>query len=101
MADHGFSEGRACGFNRSAWHYEPLRGQDDAARVRMRKIANERRRFGYRRLAILLRRERRGMNLKKVYRLYREERVTVRKRSGRERALGTRPPVAFIPRHER
>ena len=41
------------------------------------------------------------MNLKKVYRLYREERVTVRKRSGRERALGTGPPVAFIPRHER
>jgi putative transposase len=104
MADHGFSEGRACGLigvNRSAWHYEPLRGQDDAARVRMREIANERRRFGYRRLAILLRRERRGMNLKKVYRLYREERVTVRKRSGRERALRTRPPVAFIPRHER
>ena len=104
MADHGFSEGRACGLigvNRSPWHYEPLRGQDDAARVRMREIANERRRFGYRRLAIPLRRERRGMNLKKVYRLYREERVTVRKRSGRERALGTRPPVAFIPRHER
>jgi putative transposase len=104
MADHGFSEGRACGLigvNRSAWHYEPLRGQDDAARVRMREIANERRRFGYRRLAILLRRERRGMNLKMVYRLYREERVTVRKRSGRERALRTRPPVAFIPRHER
>jgi len=104
MADHGFSEGRACGLigvNRSAWHYEPLRGQDDAARVRMREIANERRWFGYRRLATPLRRERRGMNLKKVYRLYREERVTVRKRSGRERALGTRPPVAFIPRHER
>jgi len=100
MADHGFSEGRACGLigvNRSAWHYEPLRGQDDAARVRMREIANERRWFGYRRLATPLRRERRGMNLKKVYRLYREERVTVRKRSGLERALGTRPPVAFIP----
>ena len=67
----------------------------------MREIANERRRFGYRRLATPLRRERRGMNLKKVYRLYREERVTVRKRSGRERALRTRPPVGFIPRHER
>jgi len=77
--------------------YEALRGRDDAVRERMREIANERRRFGYRRLAIPLRRERRGMNLKKVYRLYREELVTVRKRSGRERALGTRPPVAFIP----
>jgi putative transposase len=51
----------------------------------MREIANERRRFGYRRLAILFRRE--GMNLNKVYRLDREERLTVRKRGGRKRAL--------------
>jgi putative transposase len=98
MADHGFSERRACrliGVNRSAWQYEPLRGQDDAVRVRMREIANERRRFGYRRLAILLKREGKGMNLKKVYRLYREERLTVRKRGGRKRALGTRAPMAI------
>ena len=95
MADHGFSERRACrliGVNRSAWQYEPLRGQDDVVRLRMREIANERRRFGYRRLAILLDREGKGMNLKKVYRLYREERLTVRKRGGRKRALGTRAP---------
>ena len=98
MADHGFSERRACrliGVNRSAWQYEPLRGKDDAVRERMREIANERRRFGYRRLAILLRREGKGMNLKKVYRLYREERLTVRKRGGRKRALGTRAPMAI------
>ncbi|RZL28940.1 MAG: IS3 family transposase, partial [Sphingomonas sp.] len=77
---------RACrliGVNRSAWQYEPLRGKDDAVRERMREIANERRCFGYRRLAILLKREGKGMNLKKVYRLYREERLTVRKRGGR------------------
>jgi len=43
----------------------------------MREIANERRRFGYRRLATLLRREGKGMNLKKVYRLYREDWLTV------------------------
>lgn len=70
MADHGFSERRACrliGIHRSAWQYKPLRGQDDPVRVRMREIGNERRRFGYRRLAILLKRERKGMNLKKVY----------------------------------
>jgi putative transposase len=98
MADHGFSERRACrliGVNRSAWQYEPLRGQDDAVRERMREIANERRRFGYRRLAIMLKREGKGMNLKKVYRLYREERLTVRKRGGRKRALGTRAPMAI------
>ncbi|MDR6116553.1 transposase InsO family protein [Sphingomonas sp. SORGH_AS789] len=98
MTDHGFSERRACrlvGVNRSAWQYEPLRGKDDTVRERMREIANERRRFGYRRLAILLWREGKGMNLKKVYRLYREERLTVRKRGGRKRALGTRAPMAI------
>ena len=116
MADHDFSERRACrliGVNRSAWQYEPLRGrssrrfrrwaaslerllrEDDAVRKRMRAIANERRRFGYRRLAILLKREGKGMNLKKVYRLYRDERLTVRKRDGRKRALGTRAPMAI------
>ena len=63
--------------------------------MRMREIANERRRFGYRRLTILLRREGEGMNLKKVYRLYREERLTVRKRGGRKGALGTRAQMAI------
>jgi putative transposase len=61
----------------------------------MREIANERRRFGYRRLAILLRCEGKGINLKKVYRLYRTKRLTVRKRGGRKRALGTRAPMAI------
>jgi len=54
-ADHGFCEGWACrliGVNRSAWQYAPLRGKDDAVHERMREIANERRRFGYRRFAI-------------------------------------------------
>jgi len=67
MGDHGFSERRACrliGVDWSAWQYNPLRGQDDTVRVRMREIANERRRFGYRRLAILIEREGKGMNLK-------------------------------------
>jgi hypothetical protein len=35
------------------------------------------------------------MNLKKVYKLYREERLTVRNRGGRKRALGTRAPMAI------
>ncbi len=98
MTDHGFSERGACrlfGVNRSAWQYEPLRGKDDAVRERMRELANERHRFGYRRLAIPLRREGKGMNLKKMYQLYREERLTVRKRGGRKRALGTRAPIAI------
>ena len=101
MASHGFSERRACrliGANRSAWQYEPVRSDDGAARERLRAIANERRRFGYRRLALMLRREGKIMNLKKIYRLYREERLTVRKRGGRKRALGTRAPMTLPQR---
>ena len=70
-----------------------MRGDDGAARERLRAIANERWRFGYRRLAIMLRRAGKAMNLKKIYRLDREERLTVRKRGGRKRALGTRAPM--------
>ena len=55
----------------------------------------ERRRFGYRRLHILLRREGIEVNHKKLFRLYREERLTVRKRGGRKRALGTRAPMTI------
>jgi putative transposase len=99
LADHGLSERRACrlfGVDRSSFQYERSRGDDAAVRARLRDLANERRRFGYRRLAILLRREGRAINLKRVYRLYKEERLMVRKRGGRTRALGTRAP-ATIP----
>jgi putative transposase len=51
-------------------------------------LASERRRFGYRRLHLLLRREGILVNRKKLYRLYKEERLTVRRRSGRKRAPG-------------
>lgn len=62
-------------------------------RARMRAIAAERRRFGYRRVGIMLEREGFAMNHKKLYRLYTEERLTVRKRRGRKRALGSRSPA--------
>jgi hypothetical protein len=41
--------------------------------------------------------ERQGVKLspKKLYRLYKEERLTVRKRGGHKRALGTRAPMAI------
>jgi len=56
-------------------------------------LAHERRRFGYRRLHVLLRREGYEVNHKKLFRLYREERLTVRRRGGRKRAIGTRAPM--------
>jgi putative transposase len=55
----------------------------------MRAIAQERRRFGYRRLHVLLKREGYLINHKKLFRLYREEKLTVRRRGGRKRATGT------------
>jgi hypothetical protein len=57
------------------------------------RLARERRRFGYRRLLIFLRREGFVVNHKRLFRVYREERLMVRKRGGRKRALGTRTPM--------
>ena len=68
-------------------------------RTAMQEIAAVRRRFGYRRIGLLL--ERRGMlmNPKKLYRLYRDEGLSVRRRRGRKRARGTRTPMplALMP----
>ena len=71
-----------------------LRG-DEAVRARLRTLAGERRRFGYRRLGILLGREGIRMNHKKLYRIYREEGLAVRRRRGRKRATGRRAPLAL------
>jgi putative transposase len=59
----------------------------------MKAVAAERRRFGYRRIHVMLQRQGIEMNLKKLRRLYREEKLQVRKRGGRKRALGTRRPI--------
>ena len=59
----------------------------------MLALAACRRRFGYRRLHLLLGREGFAVNHKKLYRIYREEKLVVRKRGGRKRALGLRAPM--------
>ena len=59
----------------------------------MKAAAAERRRFGCRRIHIMLERQGIVMNLKKLRRLYREEKLQVRRRGGRKRALGTRRPM--------
>ena len=64
-------------------------------RTRLKELAAVRRRFGYRRLHLLLRREGFAVNHKKLYRIYREERLVVRKRGDRKRALGIRAPIAL------
>ena len=92
----GMSERRACkaiGCCRMTVRYETRRPDDRELRERMREIARERRRFGYRRLHVLLKREGHLVNHKKLFRLYREEKLSVRKRGGRKRAIGTRAPM--------
>jgi putative transposase len=97
-AVHGVSQRRACevlAVDRSSIRYRSIRPDDAAERAAMKAVAAERRRFGYRRIHIMLDRQGIVMNLKKLRRLYREERLQVRKRGGRKRALGTRRPMAL------
>jgi putative transposase len=86
------------GADRSTVRYRHRRADDAAIRARLRELAAERRRFGYRRLKLLLDREGVRMNHKKLRRLYGEERLQVRRRGGRKRALGTRAPMALPQR---
>ena len=93
---HGVSQRRACAVlavDRSSVRYRSCRASDAGLRSAMKQIAAERRRFGYRRIHILLAREGWKVNHKKLRRLYREERLQVRRRGGRKRALGTRRPM--------
>ncbi|PBB98903.1 IS3 family transposase [Mesorhizobium sp. WSM3862] len=92
----GMSERRACkaiGCCRMTVRYQTSRPDDRELRARMKAIAQERRRFGYRRLLVMLRREGLVVNHKKLFRLYREEKLAVRRRGGRKRAIGTRAPM--------
>ena len=93
---HEMSERRACRvlrFDRTSMYYQATRPADTELRERLKTLASKRRRFGYRRLHVLLRREGHPVNRKRVQRLYREEKLTVRRRGGRKRAKGMRRPI--------
>src|SRR5262249_36052581 len=96
--EKGYSQRRACaliGIAPKTYRYVTSRDDDRGFRERLRTLAGERRRFGYRRLHILLRRGGIELNHKKLFRIDREERLPVRRRSGRKRALGTRAPITL------
>lgn len=98
MKEKSYSQRRACalaGIDPRVYRRQPKRSEDKDLRQRLRELSAERRRFGYRRLHILLKREGWDVNWKKLYRIYREEGLTVRKRGGRKRAIGTRAPMAI------
>jgi putative transposase len=90
------SERRACllvSADRKMVRYRSRRPPDVELRTRLRDLANRRRRFGYRRLFILLRDQGEPSGINRIYRIYREEGLTVRKRKARRRAIGTRTPI--------
>jgi putative transposase len=90
------SQRRACqviSADRTSMRYRSVRPDDAGLRARLRELAAVRRRFGYRRLLILLRREGTRVNHKKLRRLYREERLQVGRRGGRKRNKGS-PGIA-------
>jgi len=96
--EHGVSQRRACNVlqvDRSSVRYKSIRPDDAELREVIRAVAAERRRFGYRRIHVMLQRQGIHMNQKKLRRLYTEEKLQVRKRGGRKRALGTRRPMVL------
>ena len=93
------SERRACRVidaDRKSVRYRSTRDDDAALREKLRELANQRRRFGYRRLHILLRREGIMNNRKRTQRLYKEEGLAVRRLRSRRRAVGTRAPAPVL-----
>jgi len=93
---HQVSQRRACevlAVDRSTVRYRSKRIDDIEQREAIKRVAKERRRFGYRRINVMLQREGIHMNHKKLRRIYAEEKLQVRRRGGRKRALGTRRPM--------
>jgi len=98
---HGVSQRRACCVlqaDRSSVRYNSKRIDDAEQREAIKRISKERRRFGYRRINVMLQREGIHMNHKKLRRIYAEEKLQVRRRGGRKRALGTRRPMEVSDR---
>ena len=90
MVTHQFGVTRSCGLigiSRSLYRYESKRSDDAPLKERLTELAGQKRRYGYRRLHVLLRREGWLLNWKRTYRVYREAGLMVRRRK-RKRIVG-------------
>ena len=100
---HGVSERRVCAalaFDRSSVRYQSIKADQTPLIMRIRDLARTRMRYGYFRIYILLRREGWQVNHKRVYRLYREDGLSLRlKRPSRQvsAARRERQPAATAP----
>ena len=91
MKKIGQSESRSCfliGLSRETYRYIS-KDKNEQLKERLKELAAYRRRFGYRRLTVLLRKEGNVVNHKRVYRIYKQENLKLRKRT-RKRIAGQR-----------
>jgi putative transposase len=98
MTEHGLSERQACklvGVDRTSYRYEPQAGDDGELRRQMIELAKQKPRYGYRRLGVLLARRGWRANHKRLYRIYREEHLAVR-RLKRKRLVRPAQPVSEL-----
>ena len=98
MAEHGFSERQACKLltvDRTSYRYEPQPDRHAGLRQALVELAKQKPRFGYRRLGALLAKRGWHANAKRIYRLYREEHLAVR-RLKRKRLQRAAPPVSTL-----
>jgi transposase InsO family protein len=87
---------------RSSQRYAVRRKDDEAALVaRMLELVRQRPRFGYRRIAALLRAENWRVNVKRIYRLWRREGLKVPQKPRKRRAIGTSANACAVRRAER
>jgi putative transposase len=96
--EHQVSQRRACNIlqvDRSTVRYRSVRVDDAELRGAIKRASRERRRFGYHRIHVLVAREGHRVNHKKLRSIYTEEKLQVRRRGGRKRALGTRKPMVL------
>ena len=96
MTERGFGVTRACGLiqlSRSLYRYRSRRPAYPGLAGRIQEIAAEKRRYGYRRVYLKLRREGWGVNRKRVYRLYRQAGLAVRRRRRKRIGLAERHPL--------
>ena len=97
VSDHGLTQRQACklvGACRGTVRYTAcVRADEEELRAKILKIAHERRRFGYRRIQMVLERDGLIVNHKKVFRIYQDLQIKVRRRSARKKTLGTRKEV--------
>ena len=96
MAERQFGITRACGLvgiSRSLFGYRPRRQAPQGLRERIKEIATQKRRYGYRRIHVLLRREGWTINHKRTHRLYREAGLQVRRRRRKRIVMGERTPI--------